>query len=106
MYAKKTFNTKQVLNHILCIDAILTVVSCLAIFLAYFMETTEYNDSRCYLLSSGEEFNFLKALILMFFSHQDSRPVQDHFEEDLDQILIPFFFFKKDVDQDPFQITR
>ena len=49
-YAKRTFNTKQVLNYILCIDAILTVLSCMAIFLASFMETTKYY--KCYLLSS------------------------------------------------------
>ena len=48
-YVKRTFNTKQVLNHILCIDAILTVLSCLVIFSTYFMET---NDFKCYLLSS------------------------------------------------------
>ena len=29
-----------------------------------------------------------------------TRPIQDHFEKDLDRI-----FFKKDLDQDPFQIT-
>ena len=44
-YVKRTFNTKQVLNHILFIDAILTVLSCLVIFFAYFME------AKCYLLS-------------------------------------------------------
>ena len=48
-YVKRTFNDKQVLNHILCIDAILTVLSCLVIFFTYFMET---NDFKCYLLSS------------------------------------------------------
>ena len=32
---------------------------------------------------------------------RNTRPVQDHFEKDLDQIL----FFEKDLDQDPFQIT-
>ena len=31
----------------------------------------------------------------------DIRPVQDHFEKDLDQIKL----FEKDLDQDPFQIT-
>ena len=31
----------------------------------------------------------------------DIRPVQDHFEKDLDQIQL----FEKDLDQDPFQIT-
>ena len=55
-YAKRTFNTKQVLNHILCIDAILTFLSCLVIFIAYFMETMEesieYNELKCFLLSS------------------------------------------------------
>ena len=44
-YVKRTFNIKQVLNHILFIDAILTVLSCLVIFFAYFME------AKCYLLS-------------------------------------------------------
>ena len=55
-YAKRTFNTKQVLNHILCIDAILTFLSCLVIFIAYFLETMEesieYNELKCFLLSS------------------------------------------------------
>ena len=44
-YVKRTFNTKQVLNHILFIDAILTVLSCLVIFFANFMK------AKCYLLS-------------------------------------------------------
>ena len=57
-YVKRTFNTQQVLNHILCIDAILTVLSCLDIFFAYFVET------KCYLLSSI--YFILPTLILLY----------------------------------------
>ena len=47
-YVKRTFNTEQVLNYILFFDAILTVLTSLIIFFAYFMEA---NDFKCYLLS-------------------------------------------------------
>ena len=57
-YVKRTFNTQQVLNHILCIDAILTVLSCLVIFFAYFVKT------KCYLLSSI--YFILPTLILLY----------------------------------------
>ena len=57
-YVKRTFNTQQVLNHILCIDAILTVLSCLVIFFAYFVKT------KCYLLSSI--YFIFPTLILLY----------------------------------------
>ena len=70
-----------------------------------FEATTEVScKTHCSKMNSSI-WSFLKVLIIdVIISCKVSthcRPVQDHFEMDLDQIQL----FEKDLDQDPFQIT-